>query len=587
MDTTSPRPPVAPVMPEDEQRPINSANEAHAQEREANARVLYYDEVFAEDGRVRPPYEAAVRFLRRFPRRFSAKFPAKSRRLTGDTPLTAMPRILGQSEYTLLVRGTEQRARALHAFYEDHLGEQTFRDRIVPGHIVDTIVERSGEGLFRRALSERARRQFRAFFGPDIVRAGDGRFYVLEDNIHYLGGPGDLEPARAAHEKLLPGFAEAIGAINDPRAVLDELVSHFYRVAEPPIGPGPDQGAFVVYGAPPYDCEEDLRLYRMLEARHAIIVEPEMKDKRIKIESDGAYLVQRIKVGNTTIKYRKKIGFLWLNAEHTWVDWEHPAIREKALLDEAREHLHDEGLSERSRRRLYKAMRRDPATRRIDLERLRRALERSNLVVEGSVLKKRPKIPGLLDLVLEGSVQTNATPGIEFLADKMFYSYVPDLIRYYLKEEPILQNVPTHRLFDIGEDGSVVARRDFITEVMKNRARYVIKVADGRGGDGVYLGPKMTKKKWRKLEKRLLEEPTRYVVQDFVHPSVLSGARGEDRRIVDNRLIAMLIDGQIVVTGTFWGRSNVLVGGDGKMNLSLSGMETVGYVVPDPIPSQG
>lgn len=586
MDTTAPRPPGAYAPPDDEQRPSNPANEAHAQQGEANAPAVYYDEVFAEDGRVRPPYEAAVRFLRRFPRRFAAKFPAKSRRLLGDTPLTAMPRILGQSEYALLARGTEQRARALHAFYEDYLGEQTFRDRIVPGHIVDTLVERSGEEPFRRSLGERARRQFRAFFGPDIVRAGDGRFYVLEDNIHYLGGPGDLEPARAAHEKLLPGFVEAIGALNEPRAVLDELVTRFHRVADPPIGPGPDQGAFVVYGAPPYDCEEDERLYRMLEARNAIIVEPGMKDKRIEIAIDGAYLVQRIEVGNTTIEYRKKIGFLWLNAEHTWVDWEHPAIREKALLDEAREHLDDDGVSGRSRRRINKAMRRDPATRRIDLKRLRRALERSNVVVEGSVLKKKPKIPGLLDCVLQGSVQTNATPGIEFLADKMFYSYVPDLIRYYLKEEPILQNVRTQRFFDIGKDGSVVVRRDFITEVMKNRTRHVIKVVDGRGGDGVYIGPKMTKKKWRKLEKRLLEEPMRYVVQDFVHPSVLSGARGEDRRIVDNRIIALLIDGEIVVTGTFWGRSNVLSGGDGKMNLSLSGTETVGYVVPDPTPSR-
>ncbi|MFT3775001.1 MAG: circularly permuted type 2 ATP-grasp protein [Minicystis sp.] len=533
---------------------------------------------------MRPPYEAAVRYLRGLSRRFSAEFPAKSRRLTGDTPLTAMPRILGRSEYATLARGTAQRARALHAFYEDYLGEQAFRDRVVPGRIIDAIVERTGEGPFRRSLGERVRKQLRAFFGPDLVRAADGRFYALEDNIHFVGGPGDLEPARAAHEKLLPGFAVAIGATNDPRAFLDELVSRFHALADPPIGPGPDQGAFVVYGTPPYGDEEDLRLYKLLEARHAVVVEPGMKNRRIEIAADGAYLIQRVKVGNTPITYRKKIGFLWLNAEHTWVDWEHPAIREKALLDEARDLLHDEEIDEPSRRRIQKAMRRDPATKRIKLEKLRRAIKRANVEVEGSLLKKKPRIPGLLDLVLQGLVQTNATPGVEFLGDKMFYSYVPDLIRHYLKEEPILQNVPTYRLFEIDDAGKTEVRKDFIAHVMESRARYVVKVVDGRGGDGIHIGPRMSEKKWRKLEQRLLQDPTRYVVQDFIHPSVLSGARGEDRRIVDSRIITMMIDGESVVTGTFWGRSNVLKGGDGKMNLSRSGTETVGYVVPDADP---
>ncbi|APR84899.1 hypothetical protein A7982_10248 [Minicystis rosea] len=582
METTSPPIPEATAPQDAEQKTIDPTHEAPAPTG-ALTGDRYYDEVFGDEGRVRPSYEAAVRFLRRRPRRFSANFPAASRALTGDTPLTAMPRILGRSEYDLLARGTAQRARALQAFYADYLGEQRYRDRVIPGRIIDAIVERTGEGPFRKSLSERVQKQFRAFFGPDVVRAGDGKFYAIEDNIHFLGGPGDLEPARAAHEKLLPGFAEAIGATNDPRAFLDELVSRYHAVADPPIGPRADQGAFVVYGTPPYGDEEDYRLYRLLRARHAVIVEPGMKNKRIEVANDGAYLVRRIKVGNTSLEYRQKIGFLWLNAEHSWVDWEHPAIREKALLDEARDHLHDDRLDRRSRKRIRRAMGRDPETRGLDLRKLRKALVRSNIAVSGSVLKKTPKVAGLLDLVLQGHVQTNATPGLEFLGDKLFYGFVPDLIRFYLNEEPILQNVPSHRLFEPTDDGGLVARTDFIDHVMENRARYVIKVVDGRGGDGVHIGPRMSEKKWRKLRKRLLEEPARHVVQDYIHPSVLSGARGEDRRIVDSRIITMIIDGEIVVTGTFWGRSSAIEGGDGKMNLSRAGMETVGYVVPDAV----
>jgi uncharacterized circularly permuted ATP-grasp superfamily protein len=540
----------------------------------------YYDEVFDERGDVRPPYRAAVRFLRGFSRKFLAGFPDASRRLTEDMPLTAMPRILSQSEYELLARGTAQRAHALRAFYEDYLGAQTFRDQVIPGRILDLIVERTADGAFRRFLCEPARGRLRAFFGPDIVRGKDGRFYALEDNLHFLGGMGDLEPARAVHEKLLPGFARAIEATNEPRAFLDALVARFHEVADPPIGPGPDQGAFVVFGTPPYGDEEDHRLYRMLEARHAVIVEPGMKDRKITVEPDGAYLIQKVRVGNTSLTYKKKIGFLWMNAEHIWVDWEHPAIREKALLDEAREQLGHKATDRRSSKRIRAAMRRDPVSGEIDLRRLKRAIRKSNLEFEDSVLGK-PLIPGLMDLILRGKAQTNATPGIGFMDDKMFYTYVPELIRFYLKEDPILENVPTYRLFELDEKGEVTPRAAFIVHVMSHRERYVIKVVDGRGGKGVHLGPRMTERKWRRLEKRLLAEPTRYEVQEFTHPSVLSDPRGNDRRIADSRLIAMIIDDQVLVAGTFWGRCNVLSGGDGKVNLSRSGMETVGYIVPD------
>ncbi len=496
-------------------------------------------------------------------------------------PLTAMPRIFTEEEHALLARGTAQRARAFRAFYEDYMGVQRFRDAVVPASVIDAIVDRTGEAPLRRAAILRgARGRLRAFFAPDVIRAADGRFHVLEDNFHFVGGPGDLEPARAAHEVLLPGFAGAIGALNQPRTFLDEVVAHAHEVADPPIGPNPDQGAFVVYGTPPYTDEEDQRLYAMLEARHAVVVEPGMKDKWIEIDEDGAYLVQRLGIGKTEMSYRKKIGFLWMNAEYAWVDPRDPAIRAKALLDEAREHLDDRDLRARPRARIQAAMTPDPATGRVCLRKLERALRRSNIEIVGSVLEE-PVVPGIVDLILRGKVQASATPGVDFMGDKVFYSYVPDLVRFYLAEEPLLPNVPTHLLFDVGARGRTTPRTELIRHVMEHRERYVIKAADGRGGDAVWIGPRMADKPWQRLERLLVAEPTRYVVQDFAHPSVLSGPWGEDRRIVDSRLLSMILDERIHVTGTSWGRSSVLEGGDGKVNLSLSGIETVGYIVPD------
>jgi uncharacterized circularly permuted ATP-grasp superfamily protein len=225
-------------------------------------------------------------------------------------------------------------------------------------------------------------------------------------------------------------------------------------------------------------------------------------------------------------------------------------------------------------------MQRDPQTRQIDLKKLEKALKKSDIELEDSVLGK-PFIPGLLQAIMDGRVQTNAAPGTEFMGDKMFYSYVPDLIRYYLKEEPIIHNVPTERLFEIGSDGQPHLNRGALQRAMDNRQSRVAKVVDGRGGDGIHIGPKMSDDEWRALEGVLSKEMTRYIIQDFTHPSVLSdGERPYDDRIVDIRFVSMITDdGHVIVSGTPWGRSNVLHGGDGKVNMSKSGTETTVYIV--------
>jgi uncharacterized circularly permuted ATP-grasp superfamily protein len=540
----------------------------------------YYDEVFDERGQPRPAYEAAVRFLRTFPPRFLGALPRRSRRLSRDLPITAMPRILLRSERDLLIRGTTQRARALRAFHADYMGAQRFRDTLIPGRAIDAILARTGEASFRTYTEGRARSELRAFYGPDVVRARDGRFYVLEDNIHFVGGPGDIEPARALHEALLPGFARAIGAADDPRSFLDEIVTRFLAVADPPIGPGPRDGAFVVLGTPPYADREDERLYEMLRARGAVIVEPGKKGRRIEVRGDGAYLVRKLRVRGTKMVYRQKIGFLWLNAEHADVDAHHPAIRAHALVSEAREHLGHRATGAREKQRIRKALGADPETGELDLDRLARAIERSNIEIEGSATTGSP-FRGLLALVLSGKVQTSATPGVELLGDKLFYSFVPDLIRAYLGEEPILDNVPTRRFFEAFPDGSLATDRGMIDHVMQSRDRTVIKVVDGRGGEGVYLGRHTSDRKWRKLGERISRDPLRWIAQDYVHPSVLRDAEGGDARIVDIRPIAAIIDDEVVVAGTFWGRSSAIEGGSGKVNVNGGGMETAGYVVED------
>ena len=63
--------------------------------------------------------------------------------------------------------------------------------------------------------------------------------------------------------------------------------------------------------------------------------------------------------------------------------------------------------------------------------------------------------------------------------DKLIYTYVPDLIRYYLHDEPILENVESYRLDD----------EEVLREVLANLERYVVKPVDGSGGKGIVIGP--------------------------------------------------------------------------------------------------
>ncbi len=95
--------------------------------------------------------------------------------------------------------------------------------------------------------------------------------------------------------------------------------------------------------------------------------------------------------------------------------------------------------------------------------------------------------------------------------DKLLYTYVPDLIRYYRHEEPLLDNVETFRL----EDPEVRA------EVLAHLDRYVVKPVDGSGGKGIVIGPRASAEELEELGLALAENPRGWVAQ---RPVALSTA---------------------------------------------------------------
>ncbi len=90
--------------------------------------------------------------------------------------------------------------------------------------------------------------------------------------------------------------------------------------------------------------------------------------------------------------------------------------------------------------------------------------------------------PGLLNAARHGTVTLANGVGNGVADDKLIYTYMPDLIRYYLDEEPILDNVESYRLDD----------PDILDWVLANAETLVLKPVDGAGGDGIVIGPAAT-----------------------------------------------------------------------------------------------
>ena len=120
-------------------------------------------------------------------------------------------------------------------------------------------------------------------------------------------------------------------------------------------------------------------------------------------------------------------------------------------------------------------------------------------------------VPGLVNAVRTGGVTLANAIGNGVADDKLIYTYVPDLIKYYLREEPIIANVDTWRL----EDDE--ARE----EVLDRLEELVVKPVDGSGGKGIVIGPRATQGELDELRRRVREDPRGWIAQPVVQLSTV------------------------------------------------------------------
>jgi uncharacterized circularly permuted ATP-grasp superfamily protein len=173
-------------------------------------------------------------------------------------------------------------------------------------------------------------------------------------------------------------------------------------------------------------------------------------------------------------------------------------------------------------------------------------------------------VSGLLAAVRAGNVALANAIGNGAADDKLVYAFVPDLIRYYLGEEPILPNVPTYLLWNPDQRAEALARLD----------QLVVKPVSGAGGYGVVIGPRATDAELAEVRAQIEADPRGWIAQEVValsrHPTLVDGVprprhvdlrpfvitRGDDIEVIPGGLTRVALqEGSLIVNSSQGGGS--------------------------------
>lgn len=143
-------------------------------------------------------------------------------------------------------------------------------------------------------------------------------------------------------------------------------------------------------------------------------------------------------------------------------------------------------------------------------------------------------IPGIMQAYRAGNVAVINAVGNGVADDKGIYYFVPKMVRYYLNEEPILQNAPTYLPY-FKEDSDYV---------LSNIEELVIKDVSEAGGYGVVFGNTLTDKKLEELKQLIKDEPRRWIAQEVIDFKDLQILEGEELVWRKADLRAFVISGE-------------------------------------------
>ncbi len=553
----------------------------------------YYDEIFDTNGKIRPQYlQAYAAYKEMGPAAVEAFKHKSNQEFWNDNALFPLPRLILEEEMETLRKGVAQRGEALRRFLQDHYsGKKSYLGAgIIPKEVLARIISRAGEMGYEGHLKP----ETIAFnYGPDILRAGNGRWHVIEDNPGYVGGFGDIKMARDILMRDMAVYKSLLKVKDNPVNFYRNLVERYRQQMKD------REGKMVLYVLPENMTtdHEDQRMIEIYKEYGIEVVTPYEPGRKLIVKNGEVYL--RIKQKRSPPRL-EKVGFIILNAEIRDIDMSFQVTARQGILEEAKEHLEFyELLLDKSKQRdlspedreLVEWGKKIPIDQRQEAHRqIKEAIDlavkapNSDLTPLKEVVKRfsylyfefyndqamRPT--GVLKAIMEGKVGSNYSPGVDFIGDKEFYKYVEPMIRHYLKQEPIITNIPTGTFYQTDADGVSRISTSEMDKVFEKASEYVIKAVDGRGGKAVWIGSKMTPEEIAQLRAKITKDPTNYIHQPFLELSRWAG------HLVDLRMLSVVDSLGVLVGETPWGRG-VPIDGDGKVNLSANGVETPVVVV--------
>jgi uncharacterized circularly permuted ATP-grasp superfamily protein len=368
-----------------------------------------YNEMFAEGGVVRLPYEkvavwidaAGVALLKQ--RQNEAEAIVRKIGITfavygegGDPerliPFDLIPRVFGASEWRKLSRGIKQRSRALNAFLYDvyHRGEI-----LRAGTIPEELVYQNEAFLPDMIGVDPPGRVYSHIVGVDIVRTDGDSFQVLEDNCRTPSGVSYMLENREIMMRMFPQLFSA-GIVEHVDSYPVQLKKRLEEVAPPKC-----QGDPTVVLLTPGSLNSAYYEHSFLADLMGIeLVEPQ------DLFVDNGLVWMR------TTRGPQRVDVIYRRVDDAYID---PlAFKADSLLG----------------------------------------------------------VPGIFNVYRSGGVTLCSSPGAGVADDKAIYAFVPDMIKFYLGERPILENVPTWRC----------AAPDDVKYVLDNLKDLVVKRVHGSGG---------------------------------------------------------------------------------------------------------
>lgn len=399
----------------------------------------FFDEMFDEQGQPRPGNDAVVeRFnmlhleeLKR--RQHAAEKTLLQMGITfsvyGDEqgterifPFDIVPRIIHQSEWVTIEAGLKQRIAALNLFINDLYHEQKIiKDGIIPEQLV-----LSASGYRPECIGlEPPNGIWCHITGTDLVRGGDGLFYVLEDNLRCPSGVSYVLENRVVMKRSFPrafDAARVVPVVDYPNRLLRLL----QNLAPPRRG----KPVVAVWTPGPYNSAY---------FEHSFLAQ----QMGIELVEGGDLVVVDNRVMMRTTTGLRQVDVLYRRIDDDFID---------------------------------------PETFRAD-----------------SMLG----VPGLMNAYRAGQVALANAPGTGVADDKAVYAYVPQMIKYYLDQDAILNNVETFLCW----------REKDLQHVLANLDKLVVKKVGESGGYGMLVGPHASPAERAEYGEQVKANPRNFIAQ--------------------------------------------------------------------------